>query len=333
MNSAAMEASPQEISAESLTHYLRRRSADAVVVTLKKIGGGASRETFLAELHAPVDGLPKLLVIRKDTSAGGTVPTTLDREYHVLRALSARHIPVPRPLWYEEDPLVFGAPFYIRQGYQGTSNQKRFSKDAAARLSRELAGALAALHRLNPATLDVPGWTAPESIDEALRLDLARWSDWWQQNAIEPMPFMNEIAWWLRRNQPKNAGKPAVLWGDVGVANTICSPDGHLLAMSDFELACFGDPMRDLATALWRGVGQLAGKDVFLDAYVAAGGRDLDEQRLAYYDVFWNWQVAMFAHAAIAGTTSGSGRSLHPSLLTIWAQRVNLHKAGRRIGL
>lgn len=333
MNSAAMRAGPQEITAESLTRYLRHRSPDAVVVSVRKIGGGASRETFLAELGARAADLPRLLVIRKDTAAGGTVPTTLDREYHVLRALSAHGIPVPRPLWYEGDPLVFGAPFYLRQGYAGTSNQQKFSGEAAARLSRQIAAALARLHRLDPASLDIPGWTAPATVDEALRQDLDRWSGWWQENAIEPMPLMDEISWWLRRNRPRNPGKPAVLWGDVGVANTICSPDGRLLAMSDFELACFGDPMRDLATALWRGVGRLAGEDVFLDAYLAAGGAELDQRRLAYYDVFWNWQVAMFAHAAIAGTTSGSGRSLHPSLLAIWAQRVNLHKAGRRIGL
>lgn len=319
--------------AERLTDYLRVHSPQAVVASVRKIGGGASRETWLVRLERPTGELPLILVIRKDTPFEGVVPTSLEREFAVLATLSRHGIQVPQPYWFERDEQLFGSKFYVRQGFDGTSNQRAFSGEAARRLSRELAAAVAALHRLDARAVPIAERSLSDTIAEAADEETERWYGYLRQRAVEPVPLLEEITWWLRRNRPAPDGPPVVLWGDVGVANTVCSPEGRVLALSDFELAGYGDALKDVASGLWRGVHRLAGREAFLDAYVAAGGYPIDEQRLHYYDVFTNWQTAIFAHAAIGGSGGAGARTLHRPLLAVWAQRINIHKAARAIGI
>lgn len=319
--------------ASRLTAYLRERSPQATVATVRQIGGGASRETWLVDLEHATPALPAQLVIRKDTPFESVVPTSLAREYGVLAALAEHGVAVPMPYWFEGDAGRFGAKLYVRQGFDGTSDQRRFQGPAATRLARELGQALAHLHRIDARDVRIPERALPASIADAADEDLERWCAYRRGRAVEPAPLLEEIAWWLRRNRPAADGPPVVLWGDVGVANTVCSPDGGVLALSDWELAGYGDPMKDVAAGLWRGVHRLAGRDTFLDAYVEAGGWDVDDRRLHYYDVFINWQTAVFAHTAIWNPLAAGARNLHPPLLAVWAQRINLFKAARAIGM
>lgn len=318
---------------ERVRAHLAARAPSAKVHAVRKIGGGASRETWLVELDPSDSGLPDSVLVRKDTPFEGVVPTTLRREHDVLVALAAAGIRVPRPLWYGDDTDVLGAEFYVRTGYEGTSDQRRFSGESAERLSRELATALAELHQLDPRETALPDGPAPTSITEATQGDVERWYGHWQATALEPMPLLEEVSWWLRRHVPEVEQAPVIVWGDVGIANTICSSDGQVLALSDWELAAYGDPMRDLASGLWRGVGRLAGKEAFLTAYEEAGGYPVDHERLRYFDVLMSWLVAIFTHGAAREGKQAGERSLHPPLLSIWAQRVNLEKAAHRIGL
>jgi len=312
--------------------YLQRRIDQVEVTSVRKIGGGASRETWLVQLARTNGGLPEELILRRDTPTAGVVPTSLHREYEVLRQLSDAGLPVPRPLWFEDEPEDLGQRFYIREGYQGTSDQRRFSGATAERLAKELAEALARIHRTPVDAIELPEGPPAADAAEATLLEVERWYAHWQESALEPAPMYEQLTWWLRRHVA-GRGEPTVfVWGDVGVANTICGEDGSVLALSDWELAAYGDPMRDLASGLWRGVGRLAGRSTFLRAYEDAGGFPIDETRLAYHEVFMSWLVAGFTHSATRGSTAGDGRSLHPALLSIWAQRMNLRKAATGAG-
>ena len=316
----------------SLGRYLQSRGHEVTVESLRRVGGGASRETWLVELAGTLDGLAPLVLLRRDRPGGATVPTSLEREFDVLRGLFTAGVAVAEPFWYEADDAVFGSPFYLRQGFDGGSDQSLFTGESAHRLSVNLARAIAQMHAADPHAIVAADRPLPITVDDALTAEIEHWYDGWLLATSDPSPFLREVTWWLRRNRPSVAEPPVIVWGDVGVANTVCSPAGEVLALSDFELTTFGDPMRDVASALWRGVGDLAGRDTFLDAYVAASGRAIDEDRIAYYDVFFNWQVAMFIQGA-ARPNQPPQRNLHPALLQIWAQRMNLHKAGRRIGV
>jgi len=317
--------------ASRLQEHLKERGVASDTVTLKKIGGGASRETWLVQVGSA--GSERTLVLRKDAEDGSTVPTPLEHEYVVLRDLAAQGVRVPEPLWYEDEDGHLGVPFYLRKGYEGTSDQRKFSGASAENLSREIAQALAHLHSVDPTKVAIPGLEVPATVDDAIAAEIERWASRLREPQVEPAPHLHEIAWWLRRHRPAVSARPAVVWGDVGVANSICSPDGELLAMSDFELATYGDPLRDVASALWRGVGALAGRDNFISFYEEATGRPVSQERLDYYDVFFNWQVGLFIHTAASGEGEQGRMNLHPSLLKVWAYRMNMHKAMRRMGL
>ncbi len=321
------------LSVSTFNAYLEARGSKGRAASVQRIGGGASRETWLIRLEQPVEELPPEIVVRKDTAFEGVIPTPLEREFTVMRALSEHGVPVARPFWFEGDTSWFGAKFYVRQGFDGTSDQRRFSGETAARLSTELARALATLHRLEPQAIPLGDRDVPASVEEAALAEVERWYRHWCDHTIESAPMLEEVTWWLRRSHPATDEDVVVVWGDVGVANTVCSEDGRVLAMSDWELASYGDPMRDLASALWRGVGLLAGREHFLQAYAAAGGRRIDTERIAYYDVFMNWQVAIFSHLSKTTPEAEGTHNLHPNLLSIWAHRINLHKAGRQIGV
>lgn len=321
------------IGPERIEEYLRSSGRPARVASLRRIGGGTSRETWLAELDAATPELPRVIALLKQPVGGGVVPTSLEREYQVLRAVAGTGVPVPAPILYEPDEGWLGGPFYIREGFEGTSDQRQFEGRAAARLVEQLGGALARLHSQDPDALPLPDMERPATLGAAAEQEVERWGTYWREHAVEPMPVADEIGWWLRHNRPEAPGAPVLLWGDPGVANTVCAADGTVLALSDWELSHVGDPMQDIAWALWRGLGRLEGRGAFLDAYVAAGGAEIDERRIEYYDVLTNWQVAIFAHTSIRETVPGSGRRLHVPLLAIWAQRINLHKACRGIGI
>ena len=323
---------PEPLTAASVQEYLRGRGFDVTVDRLRRVGGGASRETWLVDLESGVGPLSRLVLLRRDRPGGATVPTSLEREYQMLEGLFTGGVPVAQPYLFEPDESVFGSVFYLRQGFEGMSEQAQFAGDAAQRLSVGLAEALAVLHRADPVVISAPDRPVPRSMDAALEQEIEHWYSGWLATTRDPSPFLREVTWWLRRNRPTVDDPPVIVWGDVGVANTVCSPAGDVLALSDFELTGFGDPMRDLASGLWRGVGELAGRETFLDAYTAASGRSVDEERIAYYDVFFNWQVAMFILGSMRDHDPG-GLNLHPPLLQIWALRMNLHKAGRRIGV
>jgi aminoglycoside phosphotransferase (APT) family kinase protein len=317
--------------AEAVTAYLRSRGHQADVASVQRIRGGGSRQIWLVVLSGATGGLPREVLIRKDSDIGGTVPTPLEREYRILEVLHRQGVRVPEPFWFEADPRWFGACFYVRRGLLGTSDQSRFSGPTAERLSADLARTLAELHAVDPEVLQLDGLARPRNVSDAANHEVERWYAHWHEHRVEPSPMLEEVTWWLRRNRPSSTDPVTIVWGDVGIANSICSPDGRVLAMSDFELAGLGDPMRDLGAGIWRGADRLAGRQHFLDAYEAAGGRTVAHDRIRYYEVFMNWLTAIFAHAAVR--PGDHGRGLHPPLLQIWAQRVNLHKAGRLIGI
>ena len=318
------------LSVSTFNAYLEARGSKGRAASVQRIGGGASRETWLIRLEQPVEELPPEIVVRKDTAFEGVIPTPLEREFTVMRALSKRCASSPAVL-VQGDTSWFGA---VLAGQDLTAPRTSDgSPGAAARLSTELARALATLHRLEPQAIPLGDRDVPASVEEAALAEVERWYRHWCDHTIESAPMLEEVTWWLRRSHPATDEDVVVVWGDVGVANTVCSEDGRVLAMSDWELASYGDPMRDLASALWRGVGLLAGREHFLQAYAAAGGRRIDTERIAYYDVFMNWQVAIFSHLSKTTPEAEGTHNLHPNLLSIWAHRINLHKAGRQIGV
>jgi aminoglycoside phosphotransferase (APT) family kinase protein len=81
------------------------------------------------------------------------------------------------------------------------------------------------------------------------------------------------------------------VWGDVGVGNFIYRGD-EIVALTDFEQAHLGDPMKDIAAAIWRGIESIIPLDELVEVYEKRSGIRVDEESVAYYSVFIDAQYS-----------------------------------------
>jgi aminoglycoside phosphotransferase (APT) family kinase protein len=276
------------------TYLQRRLEADTLDLTnLKRNVGGMSRETWFADVTGTRGGaaFTDSLTFRVDHPEGSVVPVTLKREYQTFAALTPTHVPVAETLWYEDDPELIGrAPFYVRRTVAGSASAGKLfapgNEDLRHRIGIGLAERLAAVHTLDWRAAGLDTFMAvPETPQDHALLELAHYENAYRQANPEPMPVVEALFSWLKRNVPHDVQRTSLVWGDVGVGNFIYLGD-EVVALTDWEQAHLGDPMKDWASALWRGVDSLAPRAELFETYERASGLEIDENRIRYYSVF-----------------------------------------------
>ena len=87
---------------------------------LARIHGGASRETYRLRLCYTSDGgaVERRLILRRDPP-GSLIDTDRANEFNAYRAFHGTSVPVPEPLWLEEDAKWLDHPFFIMQELAG----------------------------------------------------------------------------------------------------------------------------------------------------------------------------------------------------------------------
>lgn len=263
------------------------------VVSLTRNVGGMSRETWFAEVRGVRDGseFTDSFTFRVDHPDGSVVPVSLEREYRTFAALTPTEVPVAAALWYCDDESVLGrAPFYVRRTASGSASARKLFAPGNERLRNavgiSLAQRLAAVHTLDWSAAGLDTFMqVPTSPEECALLELAHYEAAYRAADPEPMPVVELMFSWLKRNVPREVQRVSLVWGDVGVGNFIYRDD-TVVALTDWEQAHLGDPMKDWASALWRGVDSLAPREELFAAYEAASGLKIDEQRIRYYSVF-----------------------------------------------
>lgn len=284
-----------ELDPVRVAEYLRQQlGAPALTVTsLRRNVGGMSRETWFAEVSATRDGDPLTdsFTFRIDHPDGSVVPVTLEREYRTFAALTPTQVPVAAALWYCDDPSVLGrAPFYVRRTVAGSASAGKLFAPGNEQLRHaigiRLAERLAAVHTLDWSAAGLDTFMrVPATPEECALLELEHYESAYRAADPEPMPVVEALYSWLKRNVPHDVQRTSLVWGDVGVGNFIYRGN-EVVALTDWEQAHLGDPMKDWASALWRGVDSLAPRKELFAAYEAASGLTVDEDRIAYYSVF-----------------------------------------------
>jgi len=288
MNGAALD--PERVAA----HLQQRLGATTLeLVSLKRHVGGMSRETWFAEVSGVRDGAPftDSLTLRVDHPDGSVVPVTLAREYRTFAALTPTQVPVAAALWYCDDESVLGrGPFYVRRTAAGSASAGKLYAPGNEQLRRaigvSLARRLAAVHTLDWAAAGLAEFMqVPATAEECALLELEHYEAAYRAADPEPMPVVEALFSWLKHNVPHDVQRTSLVWGDVGVGNFIYQSD-TVVALTDWEQAHLGDPMKDWASALWRGVDSLAPRDELFAAYEQESGLRIDEERIRYYSVF-----------------------------------------------
>ncbi len=212
----------------------------------------------------------------------------MELEARAQAAAAAAGAPVPHVLVADDSVAALGNPFLICDEIKGETIVRRIQRqlDAAggeagrARLLRQCAQALAAIHRADP---QIPGLSREDQLVE------------WRERLDAMGDTTATFEWafrWLEANRPrKSQPSPAVLvHGDFRMGNLIV--DGcDLAAVLDWELVHLGEAYEDLAwfcIRAWRfgapaglGAGGLGSIESFLRAYEEASATTVD--RVAYH--------------------------------------------------
>ncbi|NMH98244.1 phosphotransferase family protein [Pseudonocardia acidicola] len=274
----------------AMERYLRARGDSREVTAVRVLTGGFSKETLLVQLRG-ADGTSEI-VVRK--VAAGRAADTLPGEYEVVRFAADGGIPAPRPLWIDPADNPLGGPLFATERLTGKTvgTVTGPTSGATAESARELARLLGHLH-----SLDVAGLGGTPRPPMASRDDVRAALD--QREAIvdgaaEAVPVTPGIVLhralltWLRTHIPDLGRPPVLVHGDVGFHNVLVS-DGAVTALLDWEMAHRGQPAEDLAYVR-PSVRQLLDWPEFLEIYLAAGGRPVDEEELRFFTVwqdFW----------------------------------------------
>ncbi len=228
------------------------------------------------------------------------------RQVEVLKALDATSVPHCSVQWSGDDLQWFGCPYFIVPFLEGDTLKvapgewaSKLGDSQLADLGRQIMSALAEVHRV-PLT-DVPYLGEPVPFD----YDVERW-DRFYERAADPHLLAQAPACRQRllETLPHNA-PVGIFHGDFQTSNMLCSFDGRLLAVIDWELTGVGATLNDVGWICtfsdphaWST--EQGGRPMFLnpstlsDFYVEAYGAPLP-------DIRWFRALAAYKFAIITG--------------------------------
>jgi aminoglycoside phosphotransferase (APT) family kinase protein len=273
---------------------------------LLTLTGGASRTTWAFD--AITGGQRRSLILRigppDDVHAG------MELEARAQAAAAAAGAPVPHVLVADDFVGPLGNPFLICDAIGGETIVRRIQRqldDAGrARLLRQCAEALAAIHR---ADTDLPGLSLEDQ--------LAEWRE--QLDAMADTTATFEWAFrWLDANRP--APSPShLVHGDFRMGNLIVDGSG-LAAVLDWELVHVGEVYEDLAwfcIRAWRfgapldlAAGGLGSVEDFLHAYEKAAGATVDRTAFHWWLVLATLRWGVICRYQAERHLSGQTRSV-----------------------
>jgi aminoglycoside phosphotransferase (APT) family kinase protein len=289
-----------------LAAYIAHRlpeSRDVGVSGLDRIFGGASRETFRFVLsHRPAGAaaapVSRKLILRRDPP-GSLIETDRAIEFGAYRAFHGTKVPVPEPLWLEENGSWLDHPFFIMEELSGLeASPQQIAQppyaEHAQRFAEQKWSILGEITKADPARLGLTEVMEPVAADECWRRELAHWEQKLDEDELCPQPIIRATIRWLRRNPPPPPAAVRVVHGDYRTGNFLYDAEGRIHAILDWEMAHLGDPLEDLAwslNAIWRWagderVGGLVHRDEAIRIWERASGLQADPESLRWWEAF-----------------------------------------------
>ena len=272
---------------------------DGEITNLRRLSGGASRETWAFEF----DGEP--LIVQQERPGAMRTGGGMRSEAALLRAAAAAGVPVARLRYDGTTPAEGERPFIVSEAVEGETIARKILRDdewtsVRPKLAAQCGEALAAIHR-------IPLDAAPE-LEHQDQIEQYRTA---LDTLGEPHPAFELGFRWLEANRPPST-RVSVVHGDFRHGNFIVNSSG-LAAVLDWEIAHLGDPMEDLGwlcVKAWRfgatkPVGGFGEYDELFAAYAAASGMELDPDAVHWWEVLgtlkWGVMCIMQASAHLGG--------------------------------
>jgi aminoglycoside phosphotransferase (APT) family kinase protein len=305
----------------------------------ERFTGGQSNPTYRLEAASG------LYVLRRKPP-GPLLPSAhaVDREFRVMRALSATPVPVPQVYALCDDDGVIGSAFYVMQFLDGRifweQHLPGLSPPERAAMFDSMNAVIAALHSVDYEAVGLGDFGRPGNY---MARQIARWSRQYRASETEQIAAMDALIDWLPQHLPAESA-PGIVHGDYRMDNLVFhKTEPRVIGILDWELSTIGDPLADFAyhAMSWRVTPELfrglAGIDFRAAgipdeaAYVAAYCRRTGRERVAaweFYMVYSLFRIAAIvqgiAKRAIEGTAASHeavevGRLARPFAEQAWA--------------
>ena len=289
---------------QQVAAYLQHKMPDArelEVSQLGRIAGGASRETwsFDATWREGKARAGRGFVLRRDPEAS-LLDSGREAEFLVYQALQKTGVPVPEVFWLEEDPKWLERPFFVMGRLPGeASPQTLVARGELEQVAQQKVEILARIHALDWRALGLDFLGGPDSPAQCGEREIASWERTMRAEALEPQPVLELALAWLRANQSEAQGI-ALVHGDYRTGNFLVN-GGTIAGVLDWEMVHLGDPLEDVAWAClrswrWAGDARIGGlllRDEFYRRYQEAGGLEVNEQSIRFWEVLGNLKLAV----------------------------------------
>jgi aminoglycoside phosphotransferase (APT) family kinase protein len=253
-----------EILDDKLTRWLAERLPGGSGLRLAQFsyprGAGQSHETILFDAQWREGGADRRqgYVVRIKPSAFTVFPDNLfDEQYRVMKALhDGDYVRVARPMWFEEDAAVLGAPFFVMEKVTGRvpvsippyAKSGWLAEATPAQRRRLWEGAVRQLAAIQLVPLDEVQFLAgPEHARDGLAQEwdkYTRFVDWVRDDPRSPI--LEEARQRLLSLWPKNQPE-GLVWGDARIGNMMFDENFDVVAVMDWEQPSLGGALQDLA--------------------------------------------------------------------------------------
>ena len=306
------EASGSELSPE-LSAWVRSASG-ATPIRAERLAGGGSRHTILVDAQRP-DGsaLPLVLRLEGGGSHSGT-SFSLEREFHVYRALEGRQVPAPRAYGLAPDGSAL-----LLERIEGTADFHQMAPDEQASVAARFMEALGRLHAIDARDLDLPGFERPTTAPEHATVDLDRWEELARQSCWDE-PLVRYAFSRLRAGAPGEVQRTVLVQGDTGPGNFMALPE-RITGLIDWEFSHIGDPMDDFGWLQMRARETLPLFQAAFATYEQISGLKVEPTSASYYH-----QMVMLRCAVTValGKSKGGALGVIPYRYSFWTYLARL---------
>jgi aminoglycoside phosphotransferase (APT) family kinase protein len=253
---------------------LKKFLPHAHLLHAEPLTGGVSAQVTVLEITQASGETSKLVVRQHGPHDLESNPHIARDEYKLLQLLNTAGIPAAKPYFVDESAEIFPTPYIVVEYVEG---QPEFAPNDLSSFIRQFAAYLARLHQMDIQSLDL------SFLPDRTAIQTQRIQD--RPAQLDASIDEGRIRDTLEQIWPPAPHNPTVLLhGDFWPGNAIWR-DGQLVAMIDWEDACLGDPLWDLAVSrldiLWA-----FGMDAMLDySHHYLQLNPIDITHLPYWDL------------------------------------------------